>query len=70
MHESEDINDGSLLEEIIRSYAVKRIYETFHISLLEFLELPVDIVQMLFSIAEEEDSKKASELSKLEASMK
>lgn len=66
MNAGEDINDGSLLEEVIRTYSHKRIHDIFRISLIEFMELPMDIVQMLFLIADEEMSKKTSEISKIQ----
>jgi len=65
-HQSEDINDGSLLEEIIRTYTVKNIKNLYGINLIDFLELPQDIVEMLFSIADEENNKKLNTLSEAE----
>lgn len=70
MFASEDINDGSLLEEVIRTYHYRKIYDIFHISLIEFLELPFDIVQMLYQIADEENSKKNNAITDLEKEFK
>lgn len=70
MHPSEDINEGSILEETLRMYVLKGIKEVFHLNVLEFLELPADIVQMMFTIADEEQTKKSTTLSQIEQQFK
>ena len=66
MHPSEDINDGSLLEEACHAYISKGIKDLFGLSLLEFLELPIDVVDMLFNISNEQQSEKAKTLAEVE----
>jgi hypothetical protein len=63
MHDMEDINDGSLLEEAANKYISKGIYDAFHLTLLEFLELPIDVIELLFSICDSEQSKKSKAIS-------
>lgn len=70
MQPSEDINDGSILEETLRTYVLKGIKDVFHLDVLEFLELPPDIVQMMFSIAGDEQTKKSAMLSQVEQQFK
>jgi uncharacterized protein YfdQ (DUF2303 family) len=70
MFHSEDFNEGSLLEEVIRSYTNRRIYDNFHLSLLDFLSLPMDIVRMLYTISDDENSKKNVMLKDIEAMSK
>jgi hypothetical protein len=54
MFPSEDINDGSLLEEAIRTYVGRNIKETYGLNVIEFLDLPVDIMEMMIQIADEQ----------------
>jgi hypothetical protein len=52
MHsESEDINDGSILEEAMSTYVKFNIKDTFGLSLDEFLNNPRDVCQMMGKIA-------------------
>ena len=70
MHPAEDINKESLLEEAIRTYVAKGIGDLYRLSLTEFLELPIDIVQMLITIASEEQHKKKSAMDEAEKAFK
>lgn len=54
----EDINDKGLLELIIRRYVNKEIYSIYGLNLEEFLNLPMDIAEMLIDIANDEKVKK------------
>lgn len=70
MHPAEDINTDSLLEESIRTYVVKGIKELYGLSLIEFLELPMDIIAMLLNIASEEQSRQRTTFADVERSFK
>lgn len=70
MHEAEDINTGSLLEEVLRIYTQKNIKDIFNLSLLEYLDLPRDIIQMLNTIADETMAKRHSTVDDIEKSIK
>jgi len=70
MHSSEDINTGSLLEEAIRTYTVRGIKDLYGLNVLEFLELPIDVIEMMFEISEEEQARKAKGLANVEAEFK
>ena len=66
MHPSEDIIEGSLLEQSCHSYIAKGIKDLFGLSLIEFLELPIDVVDLLYSISSEQQSEKAKTLAEVE----
>lgn len=70
MHACEDINEHSQLGAVIRSYHGRGIKELFGLNLIEFLELPIDIVDMLFTISSEIQNKKASTLNQVEDQFK
>ena len=59
-----------MLEEAIRTYLNKGIKEIYGYTLNEFLELPIDIVDLLTTIANEEGTKKASTLNAIENEFK
>lgn len=66
MHSGEDFNDGSLLEEAIRTYATRSVKDLYGLNLLEFLDLPRDIIEMLLLVANEENSRKAATVANIE----
>lgn len=66
-HEAEEINRDSLLENFMRQYVEKSIYDIFKISFLDFMELPKDINEMMFHVANEINSKKQKQLSDIES---
>jgi hypothetical protein len=68
-HPSEDVNTGSLLEETIDNYMHKKIGEHYRLSLVEFLELPVDIVAMMVRAADKMNEKAAGVMSDVEKTM-
>ena len=65
-HQPEDINDSSLLEEAIRTYVDRGIKEVYGLNLIEFLDLPLDIIEMLMNVAGDVQGKKASVLDSIE----
>lgn len=52
MHPGEEINRGSRLEELINIYARKNIGGIFRLSVLEFMDLPRDVIDMLINTAD------------------
>lgn len=66
----EDTSDGNLLDSIARTYVAKNIGELFRISLLEFLDLPRDIVELLINIADDEMKSKKIITDKLQSDLK
>jgi hypothetical protein len=70
LHPAEDINDGSLLEEAIRSYLNKNIKDLYGLSMTEFFDLPVDVISLMISIGDEIMSKKSSTLDSIEKQFK
>lgn len=70
MHSSEDINLDSLLEEAIRTYVKRDIKEIYHLSLVEFLDLPIDVIQVMLDIATEHTREKTNAISDVEKSLK
>jgi hypothetical protein len=70
MHASEDYSADSLLEECIRTYRAKSVQQYFGLSLVEFMELPVDIVAMLLSEATDLQSKDSAQVDDIDRLMK
>lgn len=57
MQPKEDISRYSKLYRTIRRYALHEIHAKFGLSLTEFLDLPHDIVELLFEISTEKAQK-------------
>jgi len=66
----EDINTGSHLEEIMKNYILKNIHNLFGIDFITFLELPKDIIEMMFDVAEKEIIKKHQAINDLDNELK
>lgn len=66
MHDGEEIISNDLMEEFVRAYVSKGIGTLYNISLPEFLSYPKHVVNMLFRLADEEQSKKARLLSEVQ----
>lgn len=62
MFEEEDINKESLLEESMEIYTRNEVWDLFHISYLEFMNLPKDICAMMIDKCENRLLKKNREL--------
>lgn len=56
IHPSEEIVENSLLEEAIYMFVKNKIKDTFGISLIEFFNLPLDVIKLLVKISNEEHS--------------
>lgn len=65
-HDAEKINEDSVLEETMRVYISRHIYENFKLSYLQFMELPRDIAQMVIKISDEYAQKKSQTMTELE----
>lgn len=55
---------------MIHSYHIRNIKELFGLSIIEFLELPMDIVDMLFTMANEINSKKTATVTDIQDKFK
>lgn len=69
MFPSEDINDSGLLELVIRRYVEKDIHSIFGLNLEEFLNLPMDIAEMLIDIANDNRATKKQTLDDIERTL-
>lgn len=54
MHEKEDVVEGGYLFSRIRRYHINRIYKHFGLNLIEFMELPQYVIELLFEITQVE----------------
>lgn len=61
-HPCEDINTGSMLESSMMVYIEKRIKDHFGLTLLEYLQQPMDVVEMMNRISDDHNSKRAKEI--------
>lgn len=66
LHPAEELIDDSLLEEAVRSYIARGVRDLYNLSIVEFLELPQHVVNLLVKIADESMSKKHVQASALE----
>ena len=65
----EDTLDGSPMDSITRTYTSKGIFKLFGISLLELINLPRDIVELLINVATEEQKKVQPTLDQLNSDL-
>jgi hypothetical protein len=70
MTEGEDYTTGSLMEEAIRTYVSRGIKDIYGLSIVEFLELPIDVIDVLVQIAGEDQSRKSDILNDIQKDMK
>jgi hypothetical protein len=68
-HPCEDVNNGSMLQLAMEKYIDNNIYDLFHLSFLEFMNLPTDITAMMHDLATKAQEKKAEELRAVEAKL-
>jgi hypothetical protein len=63
MREAEDSSSGGLLYEQIRRFEERKVYKHFGLKLVEFLELPSDIVRFVLemSLKRQESNEKTQE---------
>lgn len=69
-HDSEDTVTSGLLEQMVRVYLKKSIKELYGFNLEEFLDLPMDIVNLLIKVADEDQSKRTRIAHSVEQSLK
>ena len=66
LHPQEDIYQGDLLKEHVDQFSLKNIYKTFGINLIDFLNLPRHVCEMITVAATNELRRKATEADKIE----
>lgn len=59
-HECQNVDETSGLKRVIQSYVDNNIQQDYGLNVLEFMDLPVDITQMLVTISQERKSRKQS----------
>jgi len=59
-HDCQDVNEVSGIKKVVQSYVDNNIRQDYGFTLLEFMDLPIDITQMLVTMSEERKSKKQS----------
>ena len=64
--DAEDVNKYSILESVIKNYIVKDIHSLYGLNIIEFLQLPYDVAEMLMDIANEKLSEKIKNMKALE----
>lgn len=69
MHPQEDVNSGSSLEQVCTLYVKHRIYDSFHIDLFQFMDLPPDVIELLIGIAKEQTKQHNKVMTEVEKSM-
>lgn len=60
-HVAENIIHNSPLEEALQQYVSNRIFERFHLNIMEFLDLPADYIELMLKIAQQ-DTRKQNEI--------
>jgi hypothetical protein len=66
MHEAEDFTTHSLTNQAIQSYIDLDIKEYYGLNLVEFLNLPHDIIEMMVEVAQKKIAKKSNDLEDLQ----
>lgn len=69
-HPCEDFNTGSMLESSMTMYIEKRIKDHFGLTLLEYLQQPLDVVEMMNKLSDEYNQKRSKEVQHVEDSLK
>lgn len=69
-HEAENVILNSPLEEALQQYVTNRIYDRFHITVLEFLDLPSDYIELMFKIAQQDTKQHSAIIDDLEQQLK
>ncbi len=66
MNLSEDINKGSLLEDAVKSFVFRNIKDTFGLDILDYLNLPMDVCEILTDVSIEALKSKNSQMENIE----
>lgn len=69
-HPAESINEDSIFEDSIRTYLSRGIKDKYGLTLIEFLELPTDIINVMLKVSDESLAKQAEEVATLERHFK
>jgi hypothetical protein len=69
LHKQEDLNTNSSLEYACRLYVKHRIHDVFHLNVLQFLDLPPDVIEMMIMVAKEQTVKHNVAMSQVEKEM-
>lgn len=69
IHEKENVDYSGKLERLFRNYVDKQINEIFKLTLLEYLELPSYISNIIDNICSDEIRKKSTILKDIESQM-
>lgn len=70
MNLSEDINKGSLLEDAIKSFVFRNIKDTYGLDILDYLNLPMDVCELLTEASIEHLKSKNNQLENIEDEFK
>lgn len=70
MNPSEDINKGSLLEDAIKSFISRNIKDTFGLDILDYLNLPMDVCELLTNASLDALRSKNNQLESIENEFK
>jgi len=69
-HKGEDFTTGSLLEDTMRIFRDLPIKDIFGIDYLQFMKLPVDIVEMMVKMAREKHENESKTAAKADHALK
>lgn len=69
-HQCEDINTGSMLEHFHRLYIEKRIRENFGLTIDEYLDRPMDVIEVMNKVADEENNRHRASAENIEEQFK
>lgn len=57
-HDCYDVNENSGLKKVVRSYIENNIQQDYGLTLLEFMDLPIDITEILTAMSQERKADK------------
>jgi hypothetical protein len=69
-HEAEDFTTHSLTNQLLQIYVDYDIYEFFKLSLLEFVEMPHDIIDLMIEIIVKKRKSKQNAIQDIEKELK
>ena len=69
-HPAESINADSILEDSLRAYLSRGVKDKFGLNILEFMELPSDVIDVLLKVGDESLAKQNEDLANLERQFK
>ena len=66
LNKAENMNNGHILADELRTYCENDIYQIFGLNVLEFLSLPIDVIEDMLLVVGERKEKKDKNLSEIE----